>query len=81
MAKKLVGFNPTMAPLATREYRFSILLHSLPREDYGTNVDIFDSQSNLNLDHAIKVLREKEASLQAEESANWAKNRSSRPTA
>ena len=29
----------------------------------------------------MKVLREKEASLQAEESANWAKNRSSRPTA
>ena len=81
MAKKLVGFNPIIALLATREYRFSILLHSLPREDYGTNVDIFDSQSNLNLDHAMKVLREKEASLQAEESANWAKNRSSRPTA
>ena len=81
MAKKLVGFNPIIALLATREYRFSILLHSLPREDYRTNIDTFDSQSNLNLDHAMKVLREKEASLQAEESANWAKNRSSRPTA
>ena len=63
MAKKLVGFNPTIALLAIREYRFSILLHSLPREDYRTNIDIFNSQSNLNLDYAIKVLREKEASL------------------
>ena len=62
--------------MAIREYRFSILLYSLPREDYRTNIDTFDSQSNLNLDYAIIVLREKKVSLQAEESTNWAKVKS-----
>ena len=78
MARKLVAFNPAMTPMATREQRFVILLHSLPKEDYGTIIDSFDSQSNLNLDHAMRVLQEKEATLEVEESANWAK-RSGRP--
>ena len=56
--------------MAIREQRFAILLHSLPKEDYGTIIDSFDSQSNLNLDHAIRVLQEKEATLEVEESAN-----------
>ena len=56
MARKLVAFNPSMEPMATRDQRFSILLHSLPKEDYGTIIDSFDAQSNLNLDHAIRVL-------------------------
>ena len=79
MARKLVAFNPSMEPIATRDQRFSILLHSLPKEDYRTIVDSFDAQSNLNLDHAIRVLQEKEATLEVEESANWAK-RSRRPS-
>ena len=70
MARKLVAFNPAMTLIATREQRFVILLHSLPKEDYGTIIDSFDSQSNLNLDHAIRVLQEKEATLEVEESAN-----------
>ena len=73
-----MAFNPVMTPIATREQRFAILLHSLPKEDYGTIIDSFDSQSNLNLDHAMRVLQKKEAILEVEESANWAK-RSGRP--
>ena len=78
MARKLVAFNPAMTPIAIREQRFVILLHLLPKEDYRTIIDSFDSQSNLNLDYAIRVLQEKEATLEVEESANWAK-RSGRP--
>ena len=78
MARKLVAFNPAITPMAIREQRFAILLHSLPKEDYRTIIDSFDSQSNLNLDHAMRVLQEKEATLEVEESANWAK-RSGRP--
>ena len=78
MARKLVAFNPAMILIATREQRFAILLHSLPKEDYRTIIDSFDSQSNLNLDYAMRVLQEKEATLEVEESANWAK-RSRRP--
>ena len=59
-----------MILIATREQRFTILLHSLPKEDYRTIIDSFDSQSNLNLDHTIRVLQEKEATLKVEESAN-----------
>ena len=70
MARKLVAFNPAMTLIATREQRFAILLYSLPKEDYRTIIDSFDSQSNLNLDHAIRVLQEKEAILEVEESAN-----------
>ena len=77
MARKLVAFSSAMAPMATKEQRFAILLHSLPK-DYETIVDSFDAQSGLNLDHAMRVLQEKEATLEAEESANWAK-RSGRP--
>ena len=55
--------------MAIKEQRFAILLYSLPK-DYETIVDSFDAQSGLNLDHAIRVLQEKEATLEAEESAN-----------
>ena len=43
IVKKFVRFNPIIVLLAIRVYRFSILLYSLPREDYRTNIDIFDS--------------------------------------
>ena len=65
-----MAFNPAITLIATREQRFVILLHSLPKEDYRTIIDSFDSQSNLNLDYAIRVLQEKEATLEVEESAN-----------
>ena len=65
-----MAFNPAITLIATREQRFAILLYSLLKEDYRTIIDSFDSQSNLNLDHTIRVLQEKEATLEVEESAN-----------
>ena len=65
-----MAFNPAITLIAIREQRFAILLYLLLKEDYRTIIDSFDSQSNLNLDYAIRVLQEKEAILEVEESAN-----------
>ena len=69
IARKLVAFSPAIALIVIKEQRFAILLYLLPK-DYETIVDSFNAQSGLNLDHAIRVLQEKEATLEAEESAN-----------
>ena len=70
IARKLVAFNPAIILIAIRKQRFAILLYLLLKEDYRTIIDSFDSQSNLNLDYTIRVLQEKKAILEVEESAN-----------
>ena len=69
MARKLVAFSPVIVLIAIKEQRFAILLYSLPK-DYETIVDSFNAQSGLNLDYTIRVLQEKKATLETEESAN-----------
>ncbi|KAI4236975.1 MAG: hypothetical protein LQ349_002205 [Xanthoria aureola] len=48
-------------------------------DEYRTTVDTLDAQKDVDIDFAINTLREKEATLQIEESANWAKNKPGRP--
>ncbi|KAL9042539.1 MAG: hypothetical protein Q9180_000538 [Flavoplaca navasiana] len=79
MARKLFECDAAIKLLTMREHRFQIYLRSLP-EEYETIIDTLAAQENVNLGRAVKVLQEKKTCLQAEEAANWAKNKSGRPS-
>ena len=78
LARKVVAHQPKLEHLQSKEYRFQILLRSLP-EEYAVIVDAIDGKGDQDIDVSMQKLEEKEAQLQRlNETGMWAKGSSSR---
>ncbi|KAL8643087.1 MAG: hypothetical protein Q9228_000267 [Teloschistes exilis] len=79
LARKVHNYQPELEKLVTKEYRFQILLRSLPGE-YIVIRDTLDAQVNLHTDIALQKLEEKEAQLHKDtETGMWAGQKDRRP--